>query len=184
MNQIIKQITRLGGLRKTPPSPDQPTSAGSSLSSSDVTMASSVKPLPIRADLAWERAILRKSSLLISCLVILGGFFASAPPAFALFENAAKEACSGVTLNENTTDCPDRSSNVNNLLTTVINIFSVAIGFIAVIMIIISGLRYVTSAGDSNATSGAKNTLLYAVVGLVIVVLAQVIVRFVLSKTG
>ncbi|MBI1857072.1 hypothetical protein HY003_01505 [Candidatus Saccharibacteria bacterium] len=51
--------------RKAPPSPDQFISAGSGLSSLDVAMATSpsAKPLPTRADLAWERAILRKSSI-------------------------------------------------------------------------------------------------------------------------
>jgi Type IV secretion system pilin len=52
----------------------------------------------------------------------------------------------------------------------------------AVIAIIISGLRYVTSAGDSNSINGAKNTILYAVIGLVIVAMAQIIVKFVLGK--
>ncbi|MBI1857139.1 NUDIX hydrolase [Candidatus Saccharibacteria bacterium] len=51
-------------LRKAPPSPDQLTSADSDLPSFDVATATSpsAKPLPNRADLAWERAILRKSS--------------------------------------------------------------------------------------------------------------------------
>ncbi|MBI1857082.1 UDP-N-acetylmuramoyl-L-alanine--D-glutamate ligase [Candidatus Saccharibacteria bacterium] len=59
-------------LRKAPPSPDQLISAGSGLSSLDVAMATSpsVKPLSARADLAWERTILRKSSLAIIRSVI------------------------------------------------------------------------------------------------------------------
>jgi hypothetical protein len=50
-------------------------------------------------------------------------------------------------------------------------------------MIIIGGFRYITSGGDSGSVSSAKNTVLYAIVGLIIVALAQVIVRFVLSKS-
>ncbi len=63
-------------LRKAPPSPDQFISADSGLSSLDVAMATSpsVKPLPTRADLAWERAILRKSSLYLQITTAIGGF--------------------------------------------------------------------------------------------------------------
>ena len=49
-------------------------------------------------------------------------------------------------------------------------------------MIIIGGLRYITSGGDSGNVTGAKNTILYAVVGLIVVALAQVIVRFVVNR--
>lgn len=57
-------------------------------------------------------------------------------------------------------------------------------GVVSVIMIIIGGLKYITSAGDSGNVSGAKNTILYAIIGLVIVALSQIIVRFVLAKVG
>jgi hypothetical protein len=53
---------------------------------------------------------------------------------------------------------------------------------VSVIMIIIGGFRYVISSGDSNAMSGAKNTILYAVIGLVVALSAQLIVSFVLSR--
>jgi len=49
-------------------------------------------------------------------------------------------------------------------------------------MIIIGGLRYITSGGDSNNVTGAKNTILYAIVGIVIVVAAQAIVSFILNR--
>jgi hypothetical protein len=50
-------------------------------------------------------------------------------------------------------------------------------------MIILGGFKYITSGGDTGNVTGAKNTILYAIVGLVIVALAQIIVRFVLDKT-
>ena len=78
---------------------------------------------------------------------------------------------------------PDPSERVNNIIRLVINIFSLIVGVISVIMIIIGGLKYITSGGDSANVSGAKNTILYAIIGLVVVALAQVIVRFVLEKT-
>lgn len=83
----------------------------------------------------------------------------------------------------NTCTVTDPSTNFSNLIKRIINIFSVIVGVIAVIMIIIGGLRYITSGGDSGNVSSAKNTIIYALVGLVIVALAQFIVRFVLSNT-
>ena len=75
-------------------------------------------------------------------------------------------------------------SSISGVIRTVINVFSAIVGAISVIMIIIGGFRYVTSAGDSNNVSGAKNTILYAIVGLIIVAFAQVIVQFVLQRTA
>lgn len=74
------------------------------------------------------------------------------------------------------------SDKVGDIVRLIINIFSWIVGVIAVIMIIVGGLKYITSGGDSGNVTGAKNTILYAVVGLVVVALAQFIVRFVLEK--
>lgn len=74
------------------------------------------------------------------------------------------------------------TDKVDGLITLVINIFSIVVGVVAVIMIIVGGLKYITSAGDSNNVTSAKNTILYAIIGLVVVALAQFIVQFVLSK--
>ena len=76
------------------------------------------------------------------------------------------------------------SDRVDRIIKLVINIFSLIVGVVSVIMIIIGGLKYITSAGDSGNVQGAKNTILYAIIGLVIVVLAQVVVRFVLERTA
>jgi len=90
----------------------------------------------------------------------------------------------GTCLNTQSTDCGvgDPEDRVDTIITTVINIFSLVVGVVAVIMIIVGGFKYITSGGDSGNVSGAKNTILFAIVGLVIVALAQVIVRFVLNK--
>jgi cytochrome bd-type quinol oxidase subunit 2 len=84
----------------------------------------------------------------------------------------------------NTCAAQDTSTNFTTLLKKIINIFSVIVGVIAVIMIIIGGLKYITSGGESSNVSGAKNTIIYAIVGLIIVALAQFIVHFVLSNTA
>lgn len=74
------------------------------------------------------------------------------------------------------------TTGINNIIKTVINIFSLIVGVVAVIMIIVGGFRYITSGGDSSNVSSAKNTIIYAIIGLVIVALAQFIVQFVLNK--
>lgn len=74
--------------------------------------------------------------------------------------------------------------DINVTIERVLNIASVIIGVIAVVMIMIGGFRYITSAGDANRTKAAKDTLLYAVIGLIIVALAQFIVRFVISNVA
>ena len=81
-------------------------------------------------------------------------------------------------------DISKGEDSVNRVITSVINIFSVIVGIVAVIMIIIGGFRYIVSGGDSGNVTNAKNTILYALIGLVIVALAQFIVRFVLGKTS
>ncbi len=90
----------------------------------------------------------------------------------------------GTCLSTTETNCDTQNpeDTVNDIITDVINIFSLVVGVVSVIMIIVGGLRYITSGGDSGSVGGAKNTILYAIIGLVIVALAQVIVRFVLGQ--
>ena len=58
------------------------------------------------------------------------------------------------------------------------------IGIVSVIMLIFGGFRYVVSGGDSKKVTDAKNTILYAIIGLVISLLAYAIVNFVISAIG
>lgn len=73
-------------------------------------------------------------------------------------------------------------ASIDSTIASIINLISVAVGIAAVIMIIVGGFRYVTSAGNQELVKSAKNTIVYAIVGLVIVALAQAIVAFVLNK--
>ncbi len=84
------------------------------------------------------------------------------------------------------TDCTtaDQTSKVNNLISTILNVLSVIVGIIAVIMIIIGGFHYITSGGSDEKVKKAKNTILYAIIGLIVVALAQIIVKFVLQKAA
>jgi hypothetical protein len=70
----------------------------------------------------------------------------------------------------------------NSLWTKIINTLIFVIGAIAVVMIVIGGFRYTISGGDSGQVNGAKNTILYAVIGLVIALLSYGIVNFVLAR--
>ncbi|MBI3889826.1 hypothetical protein HY312_04635 [Candidatus Saccharibacteria bacterium] len=61
------------------------------------------------------------------------------------------------------------------------NVLLFVIGAVSVIMLIIGGIRYVVSGGDSTAVQNAKNTILYAIVGVVVAILAYAVVNFVLG---
>lgn len=65
---------------------------------------------------------------------------------------------------------------------TIVNVLLFIIGAISVIMLIIGGIRYTVSGGDSSAVTAAKNTILYAVVGIVVAILAYAIVNFVITS--
>lgn len=76
------------------------------------------------------------------------------------------------------------TDDLTKLAQKIITWFSIIVGAASIIMIIYGGFRYITSGGESGRVGAAKNSLLYAIVGLVIVALAQVIVHFVLNQTS
>jgi len=113
--------------------------------------------------------------------------FAQTPPAptgTPTTTDAKGQVCEGVGLATGSTGCdqPAGSTSVDSVIVTVVNILSFVVGVAAVIMIIIAGLKYVMSSGDSNSVNSAKNTILYSIIGLVVAIASQVIVRFVLKK--
>ena len=73
-------------------------------------------------------------------------------------------------------------TKVTGLATDIIKIFSYVVGIVSVIMVIVGGFQYVTSGGDSGKVTTAKNTIMYALIGIVIVALSQIMVNFVLAK--
>lgn len=70
----------------------------------------------------------------------------------------------------------------NGVIRTVSNILIWVVGFISVIMIMWSGFKYATAAGDTSKVASAKNSLIYAIVGLIIAVLAYAIVNFIMDR--
>lgn len=91
-------------------------------------------------------------------------------------------ACQGIGLTGADCGNPAADQKVGGVIKTVVTLLSWVVGIAAVIMIVISGFRYITSAGEASKVTAAKQGVIYAVVGLVIVALAQFIVRFVLSE--
>jgi hypothetical protein len=73
---------------------------------------------------------------------------------------------------------------VNKTIKLAIELFQIIVGLISVFMLISAGLKYITGGGESSAVSGAKNMILYSIIGLVVVALAQVIVSFVLNRVN
>ncbi|MCA9309287.1 hypothetical protein KC973_02830 [Candidatus Saccharibacteria bacterium] len=114
-----------------------------------------------------------------------------APLSLAGAQSIADNVCKGIlttetgTVNKNATaaSCQETGDKtLSGVIQRVVNMFSIVVGAVSVIMIIIGGFRYIISGGDSTAVTAAKNTILYAIVGLVIVLFAQVIVRFVITN--
>lgn len=99
-----------------------------------------------------------------------------------VFSGAKKEACEGARLQDSTADCSSGPRDVSKTIDALIDLISVIVGIISVIVLIIGGIRYITSGGDSNNITSARNTIIYALVGLVIVAFAQLIVKLVLTK--
>lgn len=122
----------------------------------------------------------------------------SVVPAFAGVASAGTATNNGITsslcsgsqtASGSSGSCTSTEANgsIQTIATKVVNIFSLIVGIVAVIMIIYGGFRYITSGGDSGKVSSAKNSLIYAIVGLIIVAIAQLIVNVVLTtvnKTG
>lgn len=106
----------------------------------------------------------------------VGGALVAAPPVGAVnvFDQCGSNADAAV--------CKAQSEdNATNMITIVINILLFIIGIIAVIMIIVGGIRYTLSNGNASSTKEAKDTILYAVIGLIVASMAYAIVNFVVG---
>lgn len=73
-------------------------------------------------------------------------------------------------------------ASVESVVQIVVNILLFIVGIISVVMIIIGGVRYATSAGNASSVTAAKNTILYAVVGLVVAIAAYAIVEWIVNQ--
>ena len=127
-------------------------------------------------------------ALLISVILIVVLFVSTTALAQGATNEIREGLCAGANLEitENTSGACENESNaldaISDVIRRIVNLLSIIVGVVAVIMIIVGGFRYVTSGGSDASVTGAKNTILYAVIGLIIVALAQLIVNFVLSN--
>ena len=130
---------------------------------------------------------MRSLVLYIVAPLLLALSFAVITPAVHAAGSAKDQACTAVnSLQGNNGDSCDSSDgpSIQKLVRLSLEMLSIAAGVIAVIMLIIAGLNYMTAAGDATKVSHGKSTLIYAIVGLVVVAFAQFIVRFVLARAG
>ena len=122
-----------------------------------------------------------KSFLLIPAIV-LGLSFVGAPVA------SAAEGCDPTNLNAASgANCAQGNNTPTSLFENdgvfknIVNIMLFIIGAVAVIMLIIGGIKYVTSGGAQDQVTGAKNTIMYAIIGIIVALLAFAVVNFVIG---
>ena len=99
----------------------------------------------------------------------------SALPAYAQVQNGldATSATAGAT-----------STDINEVIANAINVLLFIVGVASVVMLIVGGIRYIVSSGDQQAVAGAKNTIIYSIVGIIVAVLAYAAVTYVFSTLG
>lgn len=122
------------------------------------------------------------SFILMATLV--GGGLLVAPAQVSAQEAGQRVACKGAggTWSDGKCIKPGEDAGVAGVVKTIANALLGIIGAVAVIMIIIGGFRYVVSAGDSSAIESAKNTILYAIIGIVVAASAYAAVRFIVTQ--
>jgi len=76
---------------------------------------------------------------------------------------------------------PESLFGLNGIFTTISNLLLFTIGALSVLMIIVGGIRYVLSAGKEASVTKAKNTVLYAIIGLIVALLSYAVINFVLD---
>jgi len=94
--------------------------------------------------------------------------------------NAIADTCSQA-INKNDVICKSQGDSIKTTIGIIVNTLIFLVGLASVVMIIIGGLTYTTSAGSSDAIKRAKDMITYAVVGLVIAFSAYAIVNWVLK---
>lgn len=119
-------------------------------------------------------------------VLVLGASLALTPaPANAAFEKGLNDGANSAQGKDQQGDAASLfgdGSGQGGIFRTITNVLLFLIGAISVIMLIIGGIRYVVSGGDSTAVQNAKNTILYAIVGVVVAILAYAVVNFVISS--
>lgn len=124
---------------------------------------------------------LTKITTLIAAFGVLGfvGVAISAPA-------YAAPACTGIDCVSSGADTAKtggaNTSNITDIIKNVTNVLMFILGAISVIMMIVGGIKYTTSNGNAEQVKSAKNTIMYAIVGLVVAIFGYAIVRFVIDR--
>ena len=122
-----------------------------------------------------------KSLLTFATSALIATFALFAPVTVGALEGTVQDGVNAA----RGTDVPSTLLGDGGVLSTIINTMLFIIGFLSVVMLIFGGLRYIISGGNAAAVTAAKNTILYAIVGLIIAIFAYAIVNFVIgSLTG
>lgn len=118
-------------------------------------------------------------SKIVTALLTIGlGIALVATPLSALGEGGASAGI-GAARGDNT---PSNLVNGDSsIIKRAINIMLFAVGVLSVVMLIFGGFRYVISGGKKESVTNAKNTILYAIVGLLVAVFAYAIINFILG---
>jgi len=90
------------------------------------------------------------------------------------------QPCDGLAATDSAV-CASKADSANTLILTIINTLLFVVGIASVIVIIIGGIMYTTSTGDASSVTKAKNTILYAIIGVVVAFLAFAIVNWVVG---
>jgi len=117
--------------------------------------------------------------LLLVPLIALGVSFVDQQSASAVCNTTDLSIASGANCAQGNDQPTDLFGGNDSIFRRVTNILLFLVGAISVIMLIIGGIRYVISGGDQNQVTSAKNTILYAIVGIVVAFLAYAAVNFV-----
>jgi len=113
--------------------------------------------------------------------------FGLALPIAAVAGNAASAVdCTGIDCAAqgagNAVTGSSKTSDLTAVIKLVVNIMLFIIGAVAVIMIVVGGIKYTVSNGNPEQIKNAKNTIMYAIVGIVLAILAYAIVNFVITQ--
>lgn len=120
---------------------------------------------------------MKKIGFTIAFVGLLG--VSSLAAASLLTSDASAQVSSGINA---ATTSEMQGKSVNSTVGSIVNILLWVVGILSVTMIVWSGFKYITSAGDTSKLASAKSTLIYAVVGLIIAILAYAIVTFVRTQ--
>lgn len=123
--------------------------------------------------------IIKSKIIRTYAMIALALFLSIAPVVSVSALDVGAGACTG---NSDSKVCAAKGDDIAVLIGNVISLLLFIAGAIAALVIVIGGIRYITSDGDPGATNKAKNTIIYALVGLVVAIMSYAIVNFVIGS--